>query len=222
MSMSDWAKEEVRLACKKEAPDRKDGEWDYGCACHESALKAYLSLMEDEHSGASFGFTANILKRLLESKPLTPIVDTPEVWDDIISRGEDGSITYQCKRMSSLFKTVHPDGTVSYSDVDRYYCIDDSTGSTYTSGLESRLLDAWYPITMPYYPPLGYYVFETCELLEDVKTITTLKTPDGHRELVQKYYANTEDGWREISLFECKNMLEAHRKLETEARKKEE
>lgn len=61
MTMSDWAKEEVRLARKKEAP---------------------------------------------------------EVWDNIASCGEDGSITYQCRRTSGLFKTVHPDGTISYSDVD--------------------------------------------------------------------------------------------------------
>lgn len=53
MSMSDWAKREVKIACKREAPDRKDGEWDYGCACYESALKAYQSLMEDGHTLAS-------------------------------------------------------------------------------------------------------------------------------------------------------------------------
>jgi len=229
MSMSDWAKEEVRLACKKEAPDRKDGEWDYGCACYESALKAYLSLMEDEHSGASFGFTANILKRLLESKPLTPIVDTPEVWDDIRSLDKDGSVTYQCKRMSSLFKTVHPDGTVSYSDIDRYYCVDGATGWTYTSGLESRLLNELHPITMPYYPPLGRYVFETVELLTDrkngdfdTKAVMTLKTPDGNRECIGKYYAETEDGWKEIDLSEYKKRLAAHEKRESEECKKEE
>ena len=64
MSMSVWAKREIQIACSREAPDRKDGEWDYGCGCYESALKAYLSLMDDGHSGMSFSFTAAILKRL--------------------------------------------------------------------------------------------------------------------------------------------------------------
>lgn len=43
-SMELWAEREVEIACKHEAPDRKPGEWDYGCACYESALKAFRSL----------------------------------------------------------------------------------------------------------------------------------------------------------------------------------
>lgn len=30
MNMYEWAKKEVEIACKKENPDRKSGEWDYG------------------------------------------------------------------------------------------------------------------------------------------------------------------------------------------------
>ena len=33
MSILDWAKMEVEIACKKENPERKEGEFDYGCAC---------------------------------------------------------------------------------------------------------------------------------------------------------------------------------------------
>ena len=44
MSMIEWAENEVKIACAKEAPDRKDGEFDYGCCCYESALKAFKSL----------------------------------------------------------------------------------------------------------------------------------------------------------------------------------
>lgn len=219
MTMSDWAKEEVRQACMREAPDHKDGEWDYGCACYESALKAYLSLMEDDHSGASFGFTANILKRLLESKPLTPIEDVPEVWGDILSCDEDGSITYQCRRMCCLFKTVFPDGTVSYSDVDRFYCKDIKTGATYHCGLESKLLDELHPITMPYYPPIGYYVFETAELLTDrkngdfdTKRIFDLTLPDGTVVAINRYFAESKTGWREIDYLEYAERVEADRK----------
>ena len=50
MTMIEWARREVELACNREKPDRKEGEWDYGCACYESALKAYESLAEDSHS----------------------------------------------------------------------------------------------------------------------------------------------------------------------------
>ena len=51
MSLQEWAKNEVEIACKRENPDRKEGEFDYGCACYESALKAFESLCEDGHSG---------------------------------------------------------------------------------------------------------------------------------------------------------------------------
>lgn len=61
MSMLEWAKREVEIACKRENPDKKEGEFDYGCACYESALKAFESLCEDGHSGMSIGFTKNIL-----------------------------------------------------------------------------------------------------------------------------------------------------------------
>ena len=30
MNLIEWAKNEVELACKRENPDRKAGEWDYG------------------------------------------------------------------------------------------------------------------------------------------------------------------------------------------------
>ena len=36
-----WAEKEVEIACENErkASGTKEGEWDYGCACYESALK---------------------------------------------------------------------------------------------------------------------------------------------------------------------------------------
>ena len=75
MRMSEWAKREVEIACKKENPNWDGESFDYGCACYQSALKAYLSLCEDEHSGMSFSLTKNILVRLMEGNPLTPITD---------------------------------------------------------------------------------------------------------------------------------------------------
>lgn len=225
MSMSDWARREVEIACKREAPDRENGEWDYGCACYESALKAYLSLMEDEHSGMSFSFTAGILKRLLEGKPLTPIEDVPEVWGTGHTYGDDGVMHYQCERMTSLFKNVTADGKVSYCDVERDYCKDEVTGATYHCGLESRLLDELHPIIMPYSPPVGYWVFTVRECLSDAKNgdfdtkaILTLKAPDGTVERIDRFYAEDGNGWREIGFLEWSEREEADRhKREQEA-----
>lgn len=100
MSMMEWAKREVEIASKRERGDKPESEWDYGCACYDSALKAFESLCGDGHSGFSIGITKGILNRLIEGKPLTPIEDTEDVWN-VCSRGENGGVaTYQCKRMS--------------------------------------------------------------------------------------------------------------------------
>jgi hypothetical protein len=62
MNMADWAKNEIEIACKNERGDKNPEEFDYGCACYESAYKAFQSLMEDGHSGMSIGFTKAILR----------------------------------------------------------------------------------------------------------------------------------------------------------------
>ena len=79
MSMLEWAEKEIEIACNKENPDRKEGEFDYGCACYEGALKAFETLCNQGHSGFSIKITQGILNRLIDGKPLTPIEDTPNI-----------------------------------------------------------------------------------------------------------------------------------------------
>ena len=80
MNMSDWAKKEVELAKIIEAKDLKEGEFDYGGACYDSALKAFNSLTEDGHSGMSIKIAKQILNRLIDGSPLTPIEDREDIW----------------------------------------------------------------------------------------------------------------------------------------------
>ena len=206
MSMSEWAKREVEIACKRENPDRKDGEWDYGCSCYESALKAYLSMMEDGHSGMSFGFTRNILIRLMDGLPLTPIEDKPESWN-LVYEEDDGTEVYQCRRMSSLFKHSRPDGTVTYSRTDDYYCKDVNTGMTYSGGGARQIIDRYAePITLPYYPSNGKYVLTTSEYLTDrangdfdTKAYFNLKTPDGDTIKINEFYGEVDGEWKQLT-----------------------
>lgn len=101
--MKKWAEKEVELACKHAAKTcGKEGEFKYERACYESALKAYNSLMEDGHSGASIQFTKDILNRLIDGKPIIPIEDTDDIWLNGVDFGD--YVSYQCSRMSSLFK----------------------------------------------------------------------------------------------------------------------
>ena len=210
--MLEWAKREIEIACKRERGEKDPNEWNYGVACYESALKAFESLMEDGHSGMSIGFTKAILNRLIDGKPLTPIEDTPDIWSDITCRQDDYT-TYQCERMSSLFKYVYNDGTVNYSDVDRFRCFNkDNPNSGLYNGFITRLLDAQFPISMPYSPASTPWRVYCTEGLSDPKNgdfdligIHYVLRPDGERVEIQCFFKEGENDWTEIDQQEYDN-----------------
>jgi hypothetical protein len=213
MSMSDWATQEVKLACKKENPnyDFNSDEFDYGCSCYKSALKAYKSICEDEHSFMSYIFTKNILIRLLNELPLTPIEDTKDVWNEVCIDKHDGETSYQCVRKSSLFKCVHDNGKIEYHDNDRAYCIDMNTGNTYHD-FPCHIVDELFPIKFPYYPSERQYKVYTKDFLAkgyygdngDYNTllVSYIITPDGKNIPVNRYYGDSEKGGMEEISFE--------------------
>jgi hypothetical protein len=207
MSTKDWAENEVRNICKKINPDFELGkeDFDYDCSCYESALKAFKSLCDDGHSGYSFGFTKNILIKLMNGLPLSPI--TEEDFGDSptgINFPNDGDEDYQCKRMSSLFKTVYKDGTISYSDVSRHYCINiENPSDIYHT---KTPIDELFPITLPYSPTVEKYKFYTQTFLTDkrngdydTKAFLYVITPEGEKVEVNKFYAEINNEWKEIS-----------------------
>lgn len=209
--MKSWAEKEVKLACEKEmANSETDMEWDYGVACYKSALKAFHSLMNDGHSGFSIGITKNILNRLIDGKPLTPIEDTDDIWYYAADRTHNGGYySYQCKRMSSLFKHVYLDGTIKYQDIDNYYCVDVDTNISYHSNLVSRIINELYPITMPYTPssnPIKVYCeeFLTDRRFGDFDTVGILYliNSDGEKVDIERFFVETENGWDEITRIE--------------------
>lgn len=205
MNMTEWAKREIEIACALERGDKNSDEWDYGCACYESAYKAFQSLVEDEHSGTGIIFTKNILNRLIDRKPLTPIEDTPDVWGMVSSY--NSKTCHQCKRMSSFFKNVYPDGKVEYIDVDRVVCVNkNNPKDTWYNGFISKLIHEKYPITMPYYPPAKPFVVYCTEWLSDPKNgdfdtigVWYVLKPDGEKDTIERFFKETPDSWEEIN-----------------------
>ena len=217
-TVSDWAENECRIACKRENPNFNfdSDEFDYGCCCYKSALKAYRSLMEDGHSGMSFSFTKNILLRLMNSQPLTPITD-----EDFFSveRGtEDWPVEsdewlkehglkseLQCPRMFSLFRKEHLDGTITYHDNNRCYFIDiDNPSWAYQTN--SDFFDEMFPITMPYYPKENPYKIYTQEILTDkkngdfdTKAILYMISPEGEKIELNIFEAEVDKHWVKIT-----------------------
>lgn len=227
MSMSNWAEQECRIACKKENPEHNfdSNEFDYGCNCYKSALKAYKSLCEDGHSGFSFNATKNILIRLMEGQPLTPITDEDffvrangtevqslEPTEYLKEKGLKSDI--QCPRMSSLFRQETLDGQVMYHDVDRAYYINvEEPSDTYSSW--NGFIDEMFPITMPYTPKQGKYKIYAQTFLTDkkhgdfdTKGILYVITPEGERVDLNMYRTEGDDGkWRDITKEEYDELL---------------
>lgn len=210
MSMQTWAEKEIDIACKRERAgnETSDSDWDYDCACYESALKAFKSLMGDGHSGFSIGLTKHILNRLIDGKPLTPIEDTPDIWNDIshFDDGDNKCTMYQCTRMSSLFKYVYADGTVKYKDIYSCYGVDiNNPNRTFNTGLVTKIIDEMFPITMPYCPGKAIAVY--CEdFLTDKKNgdfdtrgIFYAVKPDGEKIEINRFFKESEDDWDEIN-----------------------
>lgn len=207
--MSDWAAEEVRIACEREraAVVETEGGLDaayqeYAEGCYLSALKAYKSLCGDGHSGMSFNITAGILKRLCSGYPLTPIDDTEDVWNMV--RETPTKTEYQCRRMFSLFKTVSKeDGSVEFHDVERFLCVDPN-GHTYTNNFINQQLGKLYPLTLPYMPE-GRFLVKTFDFSTnatpgefDTIIIRSVKEPNGQEVLLNLLFKETKNGFEPI------------------------
>lgn len=214
MSMKDWAKNEVKLACEREkriAIEKGEPELaEYAINCYKSALKAYNSLLKDGHSGYSIGITKALLNRLIDGRPLTTLEDGPDEWADRL----DG--LYQHKRMGSLFKDVHEDGSISFSDTNRVdaVCVD-NPNICWRSGLTRRIVDEMFPITMPYAAEDYFRVYSDDCLTDrkngDFDTVAIFyiekKSPAGTEKIkINRYFRSAEEGeeetypgWIEIS-----------------------
>lgn len=201
MTTEEWAEREIKIACKKENPNWDEKSFDYGCACYQSALKAYKSLCEDGHSGASFNITKNILIRLMEGLPLKPITDDdftntePEIWESPEYLKKVGlKSNIQCPRMFSLFRKETLNGKITYSDVERVI-FHDANDDWCNCGPAFKIVDEMFPITMPYYPSKEKYKVygETFYMVDGVdKTAENV----GTYNLVKIYYIITPNNER--------------------------
>lgn len=206
MTMIEWARREVALVCEKEYPYHpwtKDYFFpNYGC--YKSALKAYESIVFDGHSGNSFEVTKNILKRLLDKQPLTPITDDDFWKENVLSYKIENGIksSIQCSRMSGLFRDEHIDGSITYHDINRAYCQNiEFPSDTFTSGLLCKIVDEIDPITMPYNGTIGKWVIYTTTFLCDKRhgdydhhSIEYVEGPDGKIYDIQRYWRENAEG----------------------------
>ena len=222
MSTDIWAKREVELAKNEALKSGSDNcSAHYICECLNSALKAFNSLIEDGHSGASVEQTLMFLQRLVRGFPLTPIdEDTTWVKSNV---SESGTITYQCARMTSLFKDVDREGNITYSDVNRVVCVnkDDPHAPVWYNGFVSRVVNSIYPLKFPYYtssdPIIAYVSEHTTSVTEDFDTmcIDSVKLNSGETVDVKRFFKEDPNinSWVEIDEEEYNRRVEIEKTL---------
>lgn len=222
MSTDIWAKREVELAKNEALKSGADNcSAHYICECLSSALKAFNSLREDGHSGASMEQMLMFLQRLVRGLPLTPI-DEDTTWVKS-SVSESGTITYQCARMTSLFKDVDREGNITYSDVNRVVCVnkDDPQAPVWYNGFVSKIVNSIYPIKFPYYtssdPIIAYVSEHTTSVTEDFDTmcIDSVKLNNGETVEVKKFFKEDPNinSWVEIDEEEYNSRVEIEKTL---------
>lgn len=203
MTISEWAENEVNIVKQEAMKDNEES--SYYIACVESALKTFKFMCEEGHSGMSIKVTQDILNDLIDGIPLTPIEDTPDIWQLTPKLADSDVKVYQCKRKFSLFKYVYSDGSISYSDVDRVILKDIDHDTTFYNGSVTRLIDSMYPITMPYIPTRKPFKVYTHDFLVDPKNgdydtrgILWMVTPYGERVDINRYFKDGGNGMIEI------------------------
>lgn len=215
-----WAENEIELACKMEKESCQDQDYDmlseYSAMCYDSALKMLMTLIDCDPSGYAVVIIKDILNRLIDGLPLTPIDDTEDIWTKTSDNPakDSGISTYVCKRLSSLFKNVNSEtGEITYTDAGRAVGVDEMSG-VYRSSLTTSICDDMFPIVMPYMPSSQKFKVYTEEFLYDqdnggdldTEGILYIETPTGERVEVNRFFVepshgceSSYHGWIEIT-----------------------
>ena len=192
--------------------------------CYETvvneAVKLFNELEDLQHTEESKVMIKRFLSRLIEDKPLSPIEDRDDMWDEVESPFEEdtGVEIYINKRLRTLFKRVDGDD-VSYHDGNRVTCINMLTGNNLTLSFVEDFIDRNYPIKFPYFPTKKYIV--KVKLFSHngshVMSIHNVIDPDGKITYFSKYYATNEKlEWKEITFHDFHNRLSKHMEATTD------
>lgn len=141
MSNLEWFENELKQLGGENEPMQQQ--------VNKNILDVVKAFDEGGHSGFSAGYAIPLINRLLQHKPLTPITDEPDQWNDV-SDMFDGP-TFQHKRCGSVFKRA--DGKATYGE-GRVFS-NDGGESWFTAGGKSRPehLRSSIPITFPFTVP---------------------------------------------------------------------
>lgn len=162
MSMIEFAENELNLllnSCTDEESKNVQK------VVNKDILDIIRLFSEQGHSGFSAHYSMNILKRLMNYKPLSPITDDESEWNRL---DYDDDLAYQCKRCPSLFKDK--DGRV-YNVEGRVFS-DDNGHSWFTNGNSRVYVDLPYSVPdKPEYVVIDNQVYRSTTLATIINSI---------------------------------------------------
>ena len=122
---------------------------EYDSAMRNHLLRMVKEFAQEGHSGFSAAYAISCLTRLLDYKPLTALTGEDDEWNDV-TQYSDGTILYQNKRCSSIFKDK--DGAYDINGkVFWEWWQGEETGKAFKSYYTS--IDSRVPVTFPYTVP---------------------------------------------------------------------
>lgn len=223
MNTYEWAKNELNLAreneiaqCKKKN-DYHPGDEDYGIMCYD-AVEQLLNVFEEQgHSGYSAMVVKEIFSRLVDGKPLTPIKDEEDQWIEVSNATGVYKKYYQHKRMSSLFKRIKADDTVSYFDTDRIRAYN-GDNIPFFNGLVDNVVDEYFPIKFPYVGEKIKVRINDTDISanhSEIRHIIDATRNDLEHVFIDRYFMATDDtDWQEIDVFTYRDIVKNNIKEE--------
>jgi hypothetical protein len=151
MNSQDHAMLEFKAAGWIDENDNWTDDWQQ--AICENVLNLLMLFSNQGHSGASAPYTIKLFEKLAMFEPIVPLTGEDWEWSDVRHNG-DGSIHYQNKRCSHVFK----EGDGQVYDIEgkvfwEWYK-DQETGEAFKSYYTSR--DSRVYVTFPYTPNKEY------------------------------------------------------------------
>lgn len=121
---------------------------------NKDILEIIKIFAQQGHSGFSASYAINLLVRLLDYKPLSPLTGSDDEWIKLNGYSDENIETYQNKRCGAVFKKVNKQTKeIKYRYNDKYI-ISDNGGITWFMGLYVlEKLGLTDEITMPFTVP---------------------------------------------------------------------
>lgn len=180
---------------------------------YNSALKILRMFREDDLAYKTKLLALSTTQQILNQKPLSPIEDIPEVWDEPYDIG--GIKRRRCKRLITLYKQVYPDGHIEYIDPSIYWCVTPRSNERFKNEvIESYFLSEYCQVKMPYTQPEKPYVF-TVEQFDatwdcyhlHLTAVISVENPDGDKKHIHRWFQHNGEKCREISREELDTLL---------------